>query len=206
MSGLDVTTPWVGPVRLGGQHVHLEPLSLDHVAGLQAAACDGELWNLWFTAVPTTEATAAYVLKALAARASGVAMPFVVRDAAGTVVGSTRFMNIDAVNGRVEIGSTWYAARVQRTALNTEAKLLLLTHAFEVLRASAVEFRTSWMNHRSRTAIARLGAKQDGVLRNHMRLPDGGYRDTVVFSIIESEWPAVKTHLQHLLAQRTVTP
>ena len=117
----------------------------------------------------------------------------------GGIVGSTRFGNIDAENRRVEIGWTWYAKRVQRTALNTEAKLLLLTHAFEALGCAAVEFRTSWFNHASRNAIARLGAKQDGVLRNHMRMADGSYRDTVVFSIIANEWPMVKRHLQFKL-------
>lgn len=195
--------PWVRPLTLQGRHVRLEPLAREHVTDLQRAARDGELWKLWYTTVPAIDETSAYVEKALAARSNGSAMPFVVKTAAGDVVGSTRYMNIDAVNGRVEIGSTWYAASVQRTALNTEAKQLLLTHAFESLGASAVEFRTSWMNHRSRAAIARLGAKQDGVLRNHMRLPDGGYRDTVVFSIIESEWPAVKRNLQFLLEERS---
>ena len=130
---------------------------------------------------------------------TGWAVPFVVHDAAGGIVGTTRFCNIDVANKRVEIGWTWYAQRVQRTALNTAAKLLLLTHAFENLGAGVVELRTSYMNIRSRAAIARLGAKQDGILRNHMKLPDGGYRDTVVFSIIESEWPAVKRNLQFLL-------
>jgi N-acetyltransferase len=203
MTTIHTLVPWLSPVILTGQHVQLEPLAITHVEALQDAARDGALWNLWFTSVPTPETTVGYVEKALTAAAAGVALPFAVRDAKGDVVGTTRYMNVDADNGRLEIGSTWYAARVQRTALNTEAKLLLLAHAFEVLGASAVEFRTSWMNHRSRAAIARLGAKQDGVLRNHMRLPDGGYRDTVVFSIIESEWPAVKTHLHYLLARRS---
>lgn len=133
------------------------------------------------------------------------AMPFVVRDIRhgqpGRVVGSTRFFNVDAANRRLEIGHTWYAKSVQRTAVNTECKLLLLTHAFETLGCIAVEFRTHWMNHQSREAIARLGAKQDGVLRNHQRMPDGSYRDTVVFSIIESEWLTVKRHLQYKLEQ-----
>jgi N-acetyltransferase len=194
---------WAQSISLSGQHVLLEPLTMQHVPALQAAASDGELWKLWFTSIPKPDETEDYVKKALTAQAAGSALPFVVMDAAGEVVGSTRYMNIDALNGRLEIGSTWYAERVQRSALNTEAKLLLLTHAFDVLSASAVEFRTSWMNQRSRAAIARLGAKQDGVLRNHIRLPDGGYRDTVVFSIIESEWPAVKCHLRFLLEQRT---
>jgi RimJ/RimL family protein N-acetyltransferase len=195
----DASALWIRPVELAGEHVSLAPLGLEHVDALETAARDGELWKLWYTSVPAPGETRAYVDKALAARAAGQAMPFVVRDAGGTIVGSTRYGNVDAVNGRVEIGWTWYAARVQRTALNTEAKLLLLAHAFEVLQAGAVEFRTSFMNHRSRQAIARLGAKQDGILRNHLRLPGGGWRDSVVFSIIESEWPAVKRHLHHLL-------
>ena len=126
-------------------------------------------------------------------------MPFAVRDADGVIVGSTRYCNIEADHKRLEIGWTWYAERVQRTALNTEAKLLLLTNAFETLGAIAVEFRTNWFNHRSRAAIARLGAKQDGVLRNHMLMPDGTRRDTVVFSILDSEWPAVKKNLEYQL-------
>jgi RimJ/RimL family protein N-acetyltransferase len=131
------------------------------------------------------------------------AMPFAVRDnATGDIVGSTRYFNVDAANRRLEIGHTWYAKRAQRTAINTECKLLLLTHAFEKLKCIAVEFRTHWFNHASREAIARLGAKQDGVLRNHQILPDGSYRDTVVFSIIESEWPAVKRQLTFLLERK----
>jgi len=129
-------------------------------------------------------------------------MAFVVKDAAGDIVGSTRYGRIDNENHRVEIGWTWYAKRVQRTALNTEAKLLMLGHAFETLGAIAVEFRTSWFNHASRTAIARLGAKQDGILRNHMVMADGTRRDTVVFSIIDSEWQAVKRHLTFQLEER----
>ena len=128
------------------------------------------------------------------------AMPFAVRDnASGDIVGSTRYFNVDAANRRLEIGHTWYAKRAQRTAINTECKLLLLTHAFETLGCIAVEFRTHWFNHASRAAIARLGAKQDGVLRNHQLLPDGSRRDTVVFSIIDGEWPAVQAHLEFLL-------
>ncbi|MDZ4812825.1 MAG: GNAT family protein [Pseudomonadota bacterium] len=200
----DVMKPrqWMLPVTLAGRFARLEPLTIEHVEPLQRAVKDGELWKLWFTSIPRPEAMPDYVEQALRAREAGSAMPFVVKDALGEVVGSTRFGHVDADNRRVEIGWTWYAARAQRTALNTECKQLLLTHAFEVLSASAVEFRTSWMNQRSRMAIARLGAKQDGVLRNHMRLAEGGYRDTVVFSIIESEWLAVKRHLQFLLQER----
>jgi RimJ/RimL family protein N-acetyltransferase len=194
------TTPWIQPVTLAGTHVLLEPLAREHVPGLQRAAADGELWKLWFTSVPAPDEAAAYVDKALGLRECGLAMPFVVKDAAGAIVGSTRYGNVDADNRRVEIGWTWYARRVQRTALNTEAKRLLLGHAFDTLGCAAVEFRTSWFNHASRAAIARLGAKQDGVLRRHMRMADGSYRDTVVFSILSDEWPMVRRHLDFRLS------
>jgi len=194
---------WIQPVVLRGQHATLEPLEREHLDALKGAAADGELWRLWYTSVPAPETTRDYIETALDARDRLGAMPFVVRQTAdGAVVGSTRYLNVDERNQRLEIGSTFYARRVQRTAVNTECKLLLLTHAFEQLRAIAVEFRTHWLNFASRTAIARLGAKQDGILRNHQRLPDGSYRDTVVFSVIESEWPAVKHHLRFLLEQR----
>jgi RimJ/RimL family protein N-acetyltransferase len=131
------------------------------------------------------------------------AMPFAVRqNATGDIIGCTRYFNVDAANRRLEIGHTWYSKRAQRTAINTECKLLLLTHAFDVLRCIAVEFRTHWFNHASRAAIERLGAKQDGVLRNHQLMPDGSKRDTVVFSIIDGEWPAVRQHLKFLLDRR----
>jgi len=190
---------WAATGTLRGRHVSLEPLSVEHVTGLQEAARDGELWNLWFTSVPKTEDTKQYVDQALALNEQGKAMPFAVRDADGVIVGSTRYCNIEADHKRLEIGWTWYAERVQRSALNTEAKLLLLTNAFEKLGAIAVEFRTNWFNHRSRAAIARLGAKQDGVLRSHMLMPDGTRRDTVVFSILDSEWPSVKNNLEYRL-------
>lgn len=194
-----MTKHWSTTETLKGTHVSLEPLSLDHVTGLQEAARDGELWNLWFTSVPKPESAREYIEQALALRDLGKAMPFAVRDAKGDIVGSTRYCNIEADHKRLEIGWTWYAERVQRTALNTEAKLLLLSNAFETLGAIAVEFRTNWFNQRSRTAIARLGAKQDGVLRNHMLMPDGTRRDTVAFSILDSEWPAAKKNLQYQL-------
>jgi RimJ/RimL family protein N-acetyltransferase len=192
---------WIQPVTLAGRHVRLEPLAREHVPGLQQAAADGELWNLWYTSVPAPADTAAYVDKALALLGQGLALPFVVKDGDGTIVGSTRFGNVDADNRRVEIGWTWYARRVQRTALNTEAKRLLLAHAFEALGCVAVEFRTHWFNHASRNAIARLGAKQDGVLRRHLKMPDGTWRDTVVFSILDHEWESVKHHLDFKLAE-----
>jgi len=190
---------WATTGALQGKHVSLEPLSLLHITGLQDAARDGELWNLWFTSVPAPESAMQYVEQALALSEQGKAMPFVVKDAIGNIVGSTRYCNIEADHKRLEIGWTWYAERVQRTALNTEAKLLLLSNAFETLGAIAVEFRTNWFNYRSRTAIARLGAKLDGVLRNHMLMPDGTRRDTVVLSILDSEWLAVKKNLQYQL-------
>jgi RimJ/RimL family protein N-acetyltransferase len=174
-------------------------MQMAHVPALREAAKDGELWKLWYTSVPSPETVEAYVATALEERDAGKSLPFVVRDAKGDVVGSTRYCHVDATNRRVEIGYTWYAARVQRTGLNTEAKRLLLGHAFEALDCIAVEFRTNWFNQRSRAAIARLGAKQDGVLRSHLIMADGSLRDTVVFSIIASEWPAVRRHLQFLL-------
>ncbi|MCC7328202.1 MAG: GNAT family N-acetyltransferase [Burkholderiales bacterium] len=192
--------PFVEPVTLRGAAALLEPLAAGHAQALARAAADGELWRLWYTGVAPPERMHEYVATALDMRERQGAMPFVVRDAAsGDVVGCTRYFNVDAKNRRLEIGHTWYARKVQRTAVNTECKLLLLTHAFDALSCIAVEFRTHWFNHASRTAIARLGAKQDGVLRNHQLMPDGSRRDTVVYSIIDGEWPAVRQHLHFLL-------
>ncbi len=190
---------FVEPVALRGTHASLVPLDPAHEQGLKDAASDGELWNLWYTSVVRPERMGAEIERRLGLQEAGSMCPFTIVDAQGAVVGMTTFMNIDASNRRVEIGSTWYAKRVQRTAVNTECKSLLLGHAFDALGCIAVEFRTHWMNHPSREAIARLGAKQDGVLRNHQIAPDGSYRDTVCFSIVESEWPAVKQHLQYKL-------
>ena len=193
---------FIEPVTLKGRIATLEPLAVIHGPELARAASDGELWRLWYTHIAPPERMHEYVATALDMRERLGAMPFVVRDnATGDVVGCTRYFNVDAANRRLEIGHTWYAKRVQRTGVNTECKLLLLGHAFEVLRCIAVEFRTHWFNHASRAAIARLGAKQDGVLRNHQLMPDGAKRDTVVFSIIDGEWPAVKQHLQFKLAR-----
>jgi RimJ/RimL family protein N-acetyltransferase len=176
------------------------PLAPGHEADLRVAADDGALHTLWYTSVPPPEKMGTEIARRLGLQDSGSMLPWAVIDpATGRAVGMTTYMNVDAANRRVEIGSTWYAKRVQRTPLNTEAKLLLLAHAFETLACIAVEFRTHWMNQQSRAAIARLGAKQDGVLRNHQRAADGSLRDTVVFSIIASEWPAVKTHLRYQL-------
>jgi RimJ/RimL family protein N-acetyltransferase len=191
-----------GPVTLSGTRVHLVPLSIDHHDDLVAAVRDGELWTLWYTSVPEPHEMAAEITRRLALQAAGSMIPFSVIDpATGKAVGMTTYMNIDATARRVEIGSTWYARSVQRTGLNTEAKLLLLTHAFDTLNCIAVEFRTHIMNHQSRRAIERLGAKLDGILRNHSIARNGTLRDTVVYSIISSEWPVVRAHLNGLLAK-----
>lgn len=192
---------WSRAPQLAGRHVRLEPLQAGHVAGLREAAADGELWNRWYTSVPKPEAMAAYVDAALGQQATGTMLPFVVRDARGAIVGTTRYYDADPATPRLQIGYTWYATRVQRTGLNTEAKLLLLAHAFEALGCIAVGFQTSWFNTASRAAIARLGAKQDGVIRNHLRHADGSIRDTVTFSIIDTEWPAVERHLHARLEE-----
>jgi RimJ/RimL family protein N-acetyltransferase len=195
-----MTARFIEPVTLRGTHVTLEPLAADHLAAIGEAAGDGDLWNLWYTSVPAPDRTEAWLAAALDMRERDGAMPFaVVLNATGEIVGSTRYFHVDAKNRRLEIGHTWYAKRVQRTAVNTECKLLLLAHAFESLQCIAVEFRTHWFNQPSRAAIARLGAKQDGILRNHQLMPDGSRRDTVVFSIVDGEWPAAKRHLQYLL-------
>jgi RimJ/RimL family protein N-acetyltransferase len=195
-----MTMAFIEPVTLTGTHATLLPLAREHEASLAKAAADGELWRLWYTTVAHPDKMANYISTALDQRAKLDAMPFVVRDnASGDIVGCTRYFNVDVANRRLEIGHTWYAKRVQRTALNTECKLLLLGHAFENLHCIAVEFRTHWFNHASRAAIARLGAKQDGVLRNAQVSADGVKRDTVVFSIIDGEWPAVKQHLRFQL-------
>lgn len=189
------------PVTLTGELVTLEPLHPDHHDGLVDAVRDGRLWELWYTFVPAPEAMAAEIAARLARQAAGEMLPFTVRRADGTVVGMTTYMNAEAEGPRVEIGSTWTARSAQGTGVNAESKLLLLTHAFDALGCIAVEFRTHWHNRQSRAAIERLGAKQDGVLRNHRRMPDGSLRDTVVFSIVESEWPAVRAGLRHRLAR-----
>jgi RimJ/RimL family protein N-acetyltransferase len=192
----------VEPITLLGRHVTLEPLAVEHANGLAQAAADGALWKLWYTSVPPPEKMVVDIDRRLQLLATGSMLPFAVRrNDTGILCGMTTFMNIDAQYRRVEIGSTWYAASAQRSGINTEAKLLLLRHAFEKLDCIAVEFRTHAMNLQSRAAIARLGAKQDGLLRNHQRTADGLLRDTVVFSIIESEWPTVQRHLQFKLGR-----
>ena len=197
--------PWTLPPGLQGRHVRLEPLSLAHANGLREAVRDGELWQPFYSSVPAPEAMQRYLETALALQDAGAALPFVVRDAGGVIVGSTRYYDLARAVPRLSIGYTWYAQRVQRSGLNSEAKLLLLEYAFETLGCIAVELRTSWFNHASRAAIARLGAKQDGVLRGHMRHNDGSVRDSVVFSILDHEWPAVRSNLRTRLAQHDAT-
>jgi len=194
--------PWLEPVSLSGPHARLEPLSRDHTDGLVEAVKDGELWKLWYTSIPSPETMEAEIARRLGLQVSGAMLPFVVKDAGGKIAGMTTYMNVDTANRRVEIGSTWYAQRVQRTPLNTQCKLLLLTHAFEKLNCIAVEFRTHFFNQQSRRGIERLGAKLDGILRSHQIAPNGTLRDTVVYSIIASEWPTVKAHLTYQLHEK----
>lgn len=193
---MQLNPAWNVVPTLRGEHVALEPLRMEHADALRAALGDGELSRCWYTNVPEPDGVGSYLRTALEEQVAGRVLPFAVRSAGGEVVGTTRFYGLDPDVPNLSIGYTWYAKHAQRTGLNTEAKRLLLGYAFETLGCIAVSFETSWFNHASRAAIARLGAKQDGVLRNHKRHSDGSPRDTVVFSIIESEWPAVKRHLQ----------
>jgi RimJ/RimL family protein N-acetyltransferase len=193
---------WLQPVTLRGSHVTLEPLAPHHHDDLVDAVRDGELWKLAYTTIPLPEKMEAEIARRLALAHAGSMLPFAaIENASGKAVGMTTYMNIDAVHRRVEIGSTWYRTRVQRTRLNTECKLLLLAHAFETLDCIAVEFRTSLQNLRSQRAIERLGAQRDGILRHHAVHGDGTLRDTVVYSIIAAEWPSVRLRLQDLLAR-----
>lgn len=193
----------IQPLTLTGNLVSLEPLAAAHHDGLVAAVQDGELWKLWYTSIPDPEGMAEEIQRRLSLQEQGVMLAFTVRRRdTGAVIGMTTYMNIDAVNHRLEIGSTFNAAGSQRSGTNAESKLLLLTQAFETLECIAVEFRTHAMNLQSRDAIARLGAKQDGVLRSHQRLADGSLRDTVVFSILASEWLTVKRGLEFRLSRR----
>ena len=189
------TVDWTTPPTLRGRHVSLEPLAHSHADGLREAVEDGRLYDIWYTNVPAPADVANYIDGALSKQAKGEQLAFAVRDADGRVVGTTRYYELTPDVPRLQIGYTWYAASVQRTGLNTEAKLLLLGHAFDVLRCASVGLQTSWFNHVSRTAIARLGAKEEGITRNHMRHRDGTLRDTVNFSIIDAEWPGVKANL-----------
>ena len=194
------------PLNLTGQYVRLEPLVLSHLAGLQEAVVDGELWKLWYTMVPHPDQMAAEIERRLGLQTLGSMLPFTVFDVQRQqVAGMTTFMNIDNANRRLEIGSTWYRQSVQRSALNTEAKRLLLGHAFEAQQCIAVEFRTHVFNQQSRRAIERLGAHLDGILRQHQinqhPLADQTLRDTCVYSILDHEWPNVKFHLDHQLSR-----
>jgi RimJ/RimL family protein N-acetyltransferase len=193
---MTASTPFTAPVTLAGPHARLEPLSPAHREALAEAADDGALWKLWYTTVPAPERMAAEIERRLGLREAGTMNPFAVFDAQGRAAGMTTYMNIDAANRRVEIGSIWTRASCQRSALNTQCKLLLLQHAFETLDCIAVEFRTHRLNTQSRRAIERLGAQLDGILRAHLRMPDGTLRDTCVYSITAAEWPTVRNHLQ----------
>jgi N-acetyltransferase len=187
---------WLQLATLRSPLVTLAPLDPCHGEALIEAVEDGELYKLWYTAVPSPEAMHLQIERRLSQQATGVTLPFAIIDnATGKAVGMTNYLNVDAVNRRVEIGGTWYRRSVQRTGLNTQAKLLLLEHAFETLNCIAVEFRTHFFNHQSRRAIERLGAKLDGILRCHELAANGSLRDTCVYSITASEWPAVKAHL-----------
>ena len=198
MSQPNLPANWHAP-RLSGAHVSLEPLAIEHLDGIGRALEGDALAGLWYTNVPKAADAGPWLRGALDKQARGIEVPFAVRDADGLVAGSTRFYDLDPSIPRLSIGYTWYAPRVQRTGLNTETKLMLLTHAFETLGCASVYLETSWFNHASRAAIARLGAKQDGVLRNHRRHADGSLRDTVVFSILGNEWAGVKSNLRYRL-------
>lgn len=190
---------FTSPVTLSGRHAVLAPLSHEHCDTLAAAVKDGELWKLWYTTVPAPEQMREEITRRLDFERRELWLPFVVMDGAHRVVGMTNYLNIDSAHRRLEIGGTWYRQSTQRTALNTECKLLLLTHAFETLHCIAVEFRTHFFNTRSRAGIERLGAKLDGVLRNHQIMPNGTLRDTCVYSIVATEWSTVKAHLRYQL-------
>jgi N-acetyltransferase len=197
--------PWLQPLTLHGSHAILEPLSHARHDELVEAVRDGELWNLWYTFVPPPEKIGMEIDRRLEMQQQGSMLPFAVIDAAsGRAVGMTTYMNVEPEYRRLEIGSTWYRKSVQRTHLNTECKLLLLTHAFETLHCVAVEFRTHFFNQQSRRAIERLGAKLDGILRNHRYSSDGTLRDTCVYSIIANEWPTVRSHLAYQLMRERV--
>ena len=190
------------PVTLERDGIRLEPLGIEHESGLVAAASDGRLWELWFTTVPVPEAMAAYIATALAGQRDGHMLPWAVRDlTSDTIIGSTRYHDIVVAIDRVEIGYTWYAKSRQRTAVNTTCKLLLLAHAFDTLGCAVVGLRTDNFNFRSQRAIEGLGAKKDGVIRHHAMRRDGSVRDSVLYSILATEWPDVRKHLELRLAR-----
>ncbi|MCV7227674.1 GNAT family N-acetyltransferase [Mycolicibacterium komossense] len=194
---------FVEPVVLTGQRwVRLEPLSEDHIPEIASAAGDGDGGSLWFTTAPSPDTADAWVHRLLAVQAGDQGVTYVIRRLADDVlVGSSSFFHVDAPNRRLEIGHTWYSGSARRTGVNTETKLLMLSHAFDTLDCVAVEFRTHFFNSTSRAAIERLGAKLDGVLRSQQLLPDGSRRDTVVYSILDIEWPAVRNNLSFRLAR-----
>jgi N-acetyltransferase len=196
---------FVTPVTLSGPHwVSVEPLSIGHIPEIEAAAEDSDNRSLWFTFAPTPEAADQWVHRMLDMQAGDDGVTFVVRRLDdGRVVGSSSMFHVDASNRRLEIGHTWYSRSAQRTGVNSETKLVLLGHAFDTLGCIAVEFRTHFFNSASRAAIERLGAKLDGILRSHQISPDGSRRDTVVYSILDIEWPAVRSNLQYRLARET---
>ncbi|MCX5468974.1 GNAT family N-acetyltransferase [Acinetobacter nematophilus] len=197
---------WLTPQVLENDHVILTPLKKQHTAALMEAVCDGELWNLWFTHIPTPEQMESEVQRRLNLQTQGKMLPYtVIEKQTAKVLGMTSFMNVEATHRRVEIGSTWYRQSVQRTHVNTACKQLLLSYAFDQLDCIAVEFRTSSFNFKSRAAIERLGAKLDGILRSHQIVRDDVLRDTYVYSIVKSEWAAVQQHLNFLLAKPYVT-
>ncbi|MDA9270148.1 GNAT family N-acetyltransferase [Amylibacter sp.] len=194
---------WPEDITLLGDYVRIDPLSVNHLNDLQDVVRDGELNLLWYTFIPNADDMLEEINKRLRLREMGSMQPFAIIDiATGLAIGMTTFMNIDATNRRVEIGSTWLSKSTQRTFINTESKLLLMAHAFEKLNCIAVEFRTHFINTQSRKAIERLGAKFDGILRNHSIMPNGTLRDTAVYSIIKSEWPTVKSNLNFQLSKK----
>jgi RimJ/RimL family protein N-acetyltransferase len=186
---------WLEPIELKGTIVMLVPLEIGHVEPLRAAVLDGEFWKLWFAKVPSPDQMESYVIQAIGDAKKGNIAFAVSLNKTNKIVGTTRFYNVDEITRRPMLGYTWYAKSVCRTGVNSESKLLLLQYVFEQKKAIAVEFRTHYFNEVSRTSIERLGAKQDGVLRSHQRMPDGSIRDTVVYSILQHEWPAVKNNL-----------
>ncbi|MEM6848328.1 MAG: GNAT family protein [Pseudomonadota bacterium] len=193
--------PWPPTVSLTGTHARLVPLGHEHRNDIADFIAEGALHLLWYTNIPTAEDVGAEIDRRLALRQAGEMLPFAVLDRDGRAIGMTTYLNIDAVNQRLEIGSTFYDRKVQRSPVNTECKLMLLTHAFETLGVIAVEFRTHFVNIQSRRAIERLGAKLDGVLRSHTRSANGTLRDTAVYSITAAEWPTIRTHLTFQLTR-----
>lgn len=185
-----------------GNAVVLRPLAPSHATALKEAVADGELWKLWYTSVPSPERMESEIARRLALQEAGSMLPFLIEERhTGKALGMTTYMNIESRHRRLEIGSTWYRTSVQRSPVNTECKKLLLAHAFDVLSCIAVEFRTNALNHQSRAAIERLGAKLDGILRNHQIVDRDLLRDTCVYSIVSSEWPAVRKHLDWQLGR-----